>query len=66
MSNINAVIQIIAGLTGLAADALFAVQKYNAMMALAASEGRDITDAELDALRAENQDLTDTVASKLL
>lgn len=61
----TAVIQIIAGLTSIATETMLAIQKYNALMAKAAAEGREVTQDELDALRAENQALTDSVVDKL-
>ena len=65
MSNTQTAIETINGLLALTINALLATQQYQALIETARREGREISDEELAALRAENQTLTDSVLSKI-
>ena len=65
MSNMQTVIGIINGLLSLSINALLATQKYQLLIQTARSEGREISDEELAALRAENRALTENVLARL-
>jgi len=65
MSNTLIAIDAINGLLALSINALLATQQYQALIEAARREGREISDEELAALRAENQALTDSVLAKL-
>ena len=65
MSNTQTAIETINGLLALTINALLATQQYQALIETARREGREISDEELAALRAENQTLTNSVLSKI-
>jgi len=65
MSNMQTAIGIINGLLSLSINALLATQKYQLLIQTARREGREISDEELAALRAENQALTESVLARL-
>lgn len=65
MSNIVIATQTVTALLELLVSTTAAVARYNALIEKARGEGRDISDAELDGLRAESQRLTDDIASNL-
>lgn len=65
MSNKQTAIEAINGLLALSINALLATQQYQVLVETARREGREISDQELAALRAENQALTDSVLAKL-
>ena len=65
MSNTQTAIETINGLLALTINALLATQQYQALIETARREGREISDEELAALRAENQALTESVLSKI-
>lgn len=58
MSGIAAALEIINVLISVSTNALQSIQKYNDLIAKAQAEGRDITDDELAALKAESDALT--------
>jgi hypothetical protein len=65
MSNTQTAIGVINGLLSLSINALLATQQYQLLIETARREGREISDGELAALRAKNQNLTDSVLAKL-
>ena len=65
MSNTQTAIETINGLLALTINALLATQQYQALIETARREGREISDEELAALRAENQTLTNSVLAKI-
>lgn len=65
MSNTDTAVGIAATFTAIALQALLAEKEYTEMVRRSRSEGRDISDAELDGLRARGQALTDRLAEKL-
>lgn len=60
-----AAIQITNALVSVALNGLIAAQKYNSLLAKAASEGREISLDELKTLQDESKALTDEVLEKL-
>jgi hypothetical protein len=65
MSNTQTAIGVINRLLSLSINALLATQQYQLLIETARREGREISDGELAALRAKNQNLTDSVLAKL-
>ena len=65
MSNTQTAIEAVGGPLALSINALRATQRYQLLIETARREGREISDEELAALRAENQALTDSVLIKL-
>ena len=59
--NIAIAIQVISGLLSVSVNAMQAMQAYVDLVNKARTEGRDITDEELAALRAGNQALVDEI-----
>lgn len=51
MSNVITGIHIATGLMSTAIEYMLAVQRWNAVMAAAQADGRDITDAELESFK---------------
>ena len=65
MSNTETALKVINGLLSASINTMLALQQYQALVERARLEGREISDAELASLRAENQALTDSVLAKL-
>jgi hypothetical protein len=61
MNNTQIAIETVNSLLALSINALVATQQYQVLIETARREGREISDGELAALRAENQALTDSV-----
>lgn len=57
-NNTDAAVAVINGALSLAANSIMAAQRYQALVERARLEGRQITDDELAAMRAESDRLT--------
>lgn len=65
MSNVLIALQILNGLLAAMGNAAVTIERLRTLIEKAQSEGRDISDQELDDLRAESQALTDKVVDSL-
>ena len=65
MSNILLATQIVSGIVSGILNSALAAQEYQLIISTARAEDREITDDELAELRADNQELTESVLAKL-
>ncbi|MGI9292560.1 MAG: hypothetical protein ACR2PS_01140 [Pseudomonadales bacterium] len=65
MTNVILALQAITGLLSLMGNASIAVERLRVLIEAAEARGSDITDAELDALRAETDALAQQVIKEL-
>ena len=65
MNNIAVAAAIINTLFTTIMNALIAIRRYQELVSKAEKEGRDITDDELAALKADSQKMTDEILKRL-
>ena len=65
MKNVALAIAIINSLFTAAMNAMIAIRRYQELVAKAQAEGRDISDEELAALKAQSDKMTDDILKRL-